>query len=193
MTTLPDSPLRRQLRHELAAIRGQWGWFLALGIALVVLGTLAIAVPLVMTISVIVFVGVLLLMAGIAEAVGSFWARDWSGFFLRLLEGIFYLILGFLFVTSPAEGAAAVTLVLVAFLIVVGIFRVVAALYYQFPGWGWPLASGLINILLGVLIWSMWPVSSLWVIGLFVGIEMILNGWWWIMIALGVRQIPKLG
>lgn len=191
MSLLTDSPLRRELRHDLAALRGQWGWFLALGIALIVLGTIAIGVPLVMTISVIVFVGVLLLIAGVAEAAGAFWARDWSGFFLRLLEGLFYLLLGVLFVTSPAGSAAAVTLVLAAFLIVVGIVRIVAAVYYRFPGWIWPLLSGVINLVLGILIWSMWPLSSLWVIGLFVGIEMIFNGWWWVMIGLAVRRLPK--
>lgn len=191
MSTLPESPLRRELRHDLEVLRAQWGWLLALGIGLIVLGMVAIGVPLVMTIGVIVFVGVLLLIAGVADAVGAFWARDWSGFFSRLLEGLFFLLLGGLFVFSPASSAAAVTLVLAAFLIVVGLFRIIAAVSYRFPGWGWPLVSGIVSIFLGVMILSMWPLASLWVIGLFVGIELIFDGWWWVMIALAVRRLPK--
>lgn len=191
MTTLPESPPRRELRHDLDALRAGWGWLLALGIALIVLGTIAIAIPLVMTISVIVFVGVLMLIGGVIEALGAFWARDWSGFFSRLLEGLFFLLLGALFVFSPTESAAAVTLVLAILLIVVGIFRIVVSVSYRFPGWTWPLISGIISVVLGVMIWSMWPLSSFWVIGLFVGLEMIFDGWWWVMIALTLRKFSK--
>ncbi len=193
MSTLPETPLRRELRHGLESLRGQWGWFLALGIALVVLGVIAISVPAILTITTVMFFGVLLLIGGLAESIGAFWSRDWSGFFLKLLEGVFYLVLGLLFVTNPGASAAAATLLIAAFLIVGGIIRIVGALSYRFPGWAWPLFSGIMSVVLGVLIWAQWPFSGLWVIGLFVGIEMIFNGWWWIMLALAVRKLPRPG
>ena len=58
----------------------------------------------------------------------------------------------------------------------------------RLPHWGWPLASGILNVLLGLLIWAQWPLSGLWVIGLFVGIELIFSGWMWVMIALALRS-----
>ena len=80
---------RRILRHELEAIRGNWGWLLGLGIALIVVGTFAIGAPLIASLATAVVIGVLLLMGGIAQLVGCVLdARDWSGFFLSLLAGI---------------------------------------------------------------------------------------------------------
>jgi uncharacterized membrane protein HdeD (DUF308 family) len=76
---------------------------------------------------------------------------------------------------------------LAIFLIVVGVFNIVAALMQRFHGWGWVLLNGGVTLLLGLLINRQWPSSALWVIGLFVGIEMIFNGWAWIMLSLGLK------
>src|SRR5262249_7680133 len=79
---------RRVLRHELESIRGNWGWILALGIILIVGGTLAIAMPLAASLGSALAFGALFLVGGIAQLVGAFWTRDWSGFFLTLLMGV---------------------------------------------------------------------------------------------------------
>ena len=80
------------------------------------------------------------------------------------------------------------------FLVVSGIFRIVSALTLKFPGWGWQMLSGVVTMILGVLITKVLKqddgAGGLWVIGLFVGIEMIFNGWTWIMLSLEVRSIP---
>ena len=96
--------IRRVLRHELVAIRGQWAWLLALGIVLVVVGTIAIGMPLLTTLATALTIGVLLLLGGVAQLVGAFWTRDWSGFFLMLLMGVLYIVLGLLFVRQPIAG-----------------------------------------------------------------------------------------
>src|SRR5438067_13658918 len=75
---------RKVLRHELEAIRGNWGWILALGIILIVVGTIAVAMPFMATLASAFAFGVLLLIGGIAQLVGVFWTRDWRGFFLSL-------------------------------------------------------------------------------------------------------------
>jgi uncharacterized membrane protein HdeD (DUF308 family) len=74
-----------------------------------------------------------------------------------------------------------------------GIFKVVAALSYRFAAWGWSLASGIIDVILGVLIWQEWPASALWVIGLFVGINLIFRGFNWIALGLALRSLPRPG
>jgi uncharacterized membrane protein HdeD (DUF308 family) len=60
----------------------------------------------------------------------------------------------------------------------------------RFHGWGWVLANGIVTLILGVLIWREWPESALWVIGMFVGIDMLFAGWSWVMTALAVRSVP---
>src|SRR3954452_15918332 len=98
MSTPVEVPgIRRTLRHELEVIRGQWAWLLALGIVLVVVGTLAIGAPFVALLATALTLGILLVAGGIAQLVGAFWTRDWSGFFLMLLMGLLYVVVGLLF------------------------------------------------------------------------------------------------
>jgi uncharacterized membrane protein HdeD (DUF308 family) len=180
---------RRVLRHELEAIRGNWGWVLALGIVLIVVGTMALAMPFAGSLASIVFLGALLLMGGIVQLVGAFWSRDWSGFFITLLMGVLYVVIGVMFFRHPGDALIAVTLLLACAFIVGGLFRIVGSLMYRFPYWGWTLAGGIINLLLGIYIYSMWPFDSFIIPGLFVGIDMLFTGWTWVALALAIRNL----
>jgi uncharacterized membrane protein HdeD (DUF308 family) len=104
--------LRRELRHELDALRGNWFWFVILGIALVVLGTVALGSVVIASLAAAAAIGVLLLLGGAAEAVGAFWCRGWSGFFLELLSGVLSIVVGLLFLRAPVGALAALTLLL---------------------------------------------------------------------------------
>ena len=177
--------------HELAAKKSEWWWFLLLGIALILLGTAAISVPVMVSVVAVKFFGILLLVGGIAQIVSAFWEGEWSGLLLHLLMGILYAVVGGMLIGNTLEGLAVLTLMLAALLIVGGLFRVIVAMKMQFHVWGWVLLSGIISILLGVLIWAQWPAISLVVIGLFLGIEMIFNGWSWIMLGLDIRRFAK--
>ena len=175
------------LRHELAAVKQHWWWFLVLGISLVVFGTGAVvAAPFVSLAAAVVF-GFLLLAGGTIQLVSSFWAGNWSGFLLHLLIGVLYLITGYLIVDEPVVSLVSLTLIVAMFLLISGLFRIVAALIIRFHDWGWVLVNGVVTLLLGMMIYKHWPSSSLWVIGAFVGIDMIFNGWAWIMLALHLR------
>src|SRR5262249_8079248 len=116
--------------------------------------------------------------------------RNWQGFVLHLLAGVLYLIVGGLMVEHPLGAAAGITLMLAAIFIVGGVLRIVISVTQRFTGWLWVLANGIITLLLGVPIWRQWPESSLWVIGLFVGIDLILAGWSWVMVGLAVKGPP---
>jgi uncharacterized membrane protein HdeD (DUF308 family) len=190
-TSIDVRMARRVLRHELEAIRGNWGWILALGIILIVVGTIAVATPFVATLASAFAFGVLLLMGGIAQLVGAFWTRDWSGFFLSLLMGVLYVVLGVMFLRHPGEALLAMTLLLACALMVSGLFRIIGSLMYRFPFWGWTLAGGVINLLLGIYIYSQWPFDSFIILGLFVGIDMIFTGWTWVMLALALKDFHR--
>lgn len=191
-TELEQRPLVAELRHGLSALRGNWLWFVLLGIALVVLGTIALGSVAIASLAVAAAFGMLLVLGGLAEAVGAFWCRGWSGIFLHLLSGVLSVVVGVLFLRAPIGALAALTLLLACFLMAGGTFKIVAALSYRFAAWGWPLASGVIDLLLGIMIWSEWPASALWVIGLFVGINLLFRGFNWIALGLALRALPRL-
>jgi uncharacterized membrane protein HdeD (DUF308 family) len=105
--------------------------------------------------------------------------------------GVLYVVLGLLFVRQPIQAAEALTLLLACTLMVSGVFRIVGSLMHRFHQWGWILLGGVINLALGIMIWLQWPFSGFWVIGLFVGIDMLFSGWTWIMLALRLKSLPR--
>jgi uncharacterized membrane protein HdeD (DUF308 family) len=180
-----------EVRHGLGALRGNWLWFVILGVALIVLGMAAISSAVIASLAVAVFIGVLMLMSGAAEILGAFWTRGWTGFFLHLLTGLLAIVIGLFFLRAPLNALLALTLLVAAFLMVGGIFKIIAALSFRFAAWGWPLLSGVIDLLLGIMIWMEWPGSGLWVIGLFLGINMLFRGVHWIALGLALRAMPS--
>ena len=190
-TTLqPETPLRRVIRHEIQAIRGKWIWIVALGVALIVLGTIMLGFPVIATLATVTALGALILVGGVAEAVGAFWCREWGGFFLALLSGTLGIVVGLMLLGNPIRGGITLTILLASFLFVSGIFRAVSALSHHFEGWGWQLLSGGIDILIGVLIWQGLPESGLAIIGLLVGISTIFRGVSWVMLGIALKRIP---
>jgi uncharacterized membrane protein HdeD (DUF308 family) len=179
------------LRHDLEVLRGEWGWFAVLGVALVALGLVALGSLFVASLATAVFIGTLLLIGGVAEVVGAFWCRAWSGFFFHLLAGVLSAVVGLLFLAAPVDALFTLTLLLAAMLLVGGTFNIVAAVSYRFTGWGLLLLGGVIDVVLGVMIWRAWPEAALWVIGLFVGINLILRGVNWLGLGLALRTVPR--
>jgi uncharacterized membrane protein HdeD (DUF308 family) len=170
------------------ALSRNWGWLLAVGILMIIMGVFAIGAPVVATVAVQIMLGWILVIGGIAEGIHAFMAQGWRGFLLELLSAILYLVVGIVLLVNPIEGALALTIVLAAFLVVEGIFKIVMAMRVRdHGGWGWLLASGIVSLTLGVLIWAQWPVSGLWVIGLLVGVQLLFTGWALIMLALAAR------
>lgn len=173
---------------SLEDLRRNWGWFFALGLVLILLGVLALSSTHFITDIYVQFLGVLLLIGGVLQIVYAFWAQKWSGFFLSLLAGILYTVVGILFITKPTVSAMTLTLLLSVIFLAGGAFRIVGALMMQFEQWGWALFSGIIKFLLGFLILIGWPETGLWVLGLFIGIDLIVYGWFWVVLSLAIRD-----
>ena len=179
------------LRHDLESLRGEWGWFALLGIALVVLGFVALGSLFIASLATAVIIGTLLLIGGVAEVVGAFWCRAWSGFFFHLLAGVLSTVVGVLFVAAPVDALLTLTFLAAVMLLVGGIFKIVAAVSYRFAGWGLLLLGGVIDVILGIMIWQSWPAAALWVIGMFVGINLTFRGVNWLSLALALRTLPR--
>lgn len=174
------------------SVRKYWGLLVALGIVLIIIGAIAIGAATTTTIISILLFGWLLIIAGVLETLYSFWrARGWGGFVMALLIGILHIVLGFVIITNPAASAQALTLIIAFFLMFGGVFRIVTAAATRLYNWGWLFLSGVIVLLLGISIWRHWPYSGLWIIGLFIGIEMLLSGWWLLTLGLHAKKLSN--
>jgi uncharacterized membrane protein HdeD (DUF308 family) len=160
----------------------------ALGLVSVVVGILAIGFPHVATSKSVVVFGVLLLIAGFAEVIHAVMVRNGRGFALHLLSAALYLIVGLFMLEDPVRAARVLTLLLAASFLVVGLLRIISSALVQVPGWPWILLNGLVDLILGIMILSGWPESSFWVIGLFVGIDLLFHGWSWMILGVTVRK-----
>jgi uncharacterized membrane protein HdeD (DUF308 family) len=176
------------LSSGIAEVREHRLWFLILGIAFVVLGFIAMGSAVAVTLVSVVFFGWLLVFAGLFQVVHGFARRRWSGFFLNLLAGVLYAVTGLLMVSNPAVAAATLTLMIAMLLIVAGTFRLFVAFSTPLQHRGWLIFNGAIAILLGVSIWDGWPFTGLWVIGTFIGIDLMFDGLSEMMLALSVPR-----
>lgn len=189
---LPNDPnLFNKNFNSTPLIRDRWPWFLALGIAFMILGFLAIGSSTLVTLASVIFLGSLLLIGGILQMAYTFSIRDWSGFFVSLLAGILYSVVGFLMIIHPELSAVTLTLLIAAFYVVGGMFRMVSSATTRFKYWGWAFFSGLVKFALGVLIWLGWPATGLWILGLFIGIDLIFYGWFWVLLSLTARSLKR--
>lgn len=163
--------------HELHLTRGQRTGCYVLGLIMALLGGLAIVASVATTFFSVFFVGMVLLISGIVQMIHGFMMRQWKGLFLSLLIGVLYSVTGVLCLFHPAMTAAICTILIGMYLVVGGLFRMIFTAALRFKQWGWFFVNGLIAVLLGGLIMSQWPESSLWTIGLFVGVDLSLGGW----------------
>jgi uncharacterized membrane protein HdeD (DUF308 family) len=172
-----------------AEIVNNWGWFLAFGIALVLLGVLAIVRSVAATVVSMLFFGWLLLFAAGIEVVQAIMVGKWAGLFQHWLSAALFGVLGALIIWRPMVTAEILTLLIGAFFLVAGAFQLITPFVISLPEWGWHALNGLITFVLGILILAQWPVSGLWVIGLFLGIELVFYGAAWVAVALRLRAV----
>jgi uncharacterized membrane protein HdeD (DUF308 family) len=166
-----------------------WGWFLALGVVLLVLGIAAIVRSVASTVVSMMFFGWILVFAGLIEFVNAFMVGKWAGFFLHLLAAILFTVTGALMVARPVISAEAATFLMSMFFLMGGLYQFVYALWTHLPGYGWQALNGAVSSVLGFLLLAQWPVSGLYAIGLFVGIDLLFYGWTWIALALDLRKM----
>jgi uncharacterized membrane protein HdeD (DUF308 family) len=179
------------LLDERASWHRRWWLFLGLGLVAIIIGLLAISFPFMASIAKVLILGVLLLTAGIAEVIHAILVRNLKGFAIHLLAAALYLIVGLFMLEDPIRAATVLTLLLAASFLVGGVLRIIFSVGGDFPNAPWVLLNGAVDILLGALIWSGWPESSLEFLGLFVGIDLLFHGWSWVMLGLTVRSYTE--
>jgi len=172
-------------------IRSSWGWFLFLGVILILCGAICIVGNVIATWATVVVFGWLLLVTGVFALVQAFQIHAWSGFFLYLLSALLRGFTGYLLIRYPDVGALGLTLILASFFVVGGLFRAIGASMLRFPYWGWGAFSGIVSVVLGILLLTQLPSSSLWFIGFAIGVDMIFDGASLVALASAIHHIPS--
>jgi uncharacterized membrane protein HdeD (DUF308 family) len=191
-----DSMSQNEFAHNpliagMEEIRSSWGWFLALGILLMIIGAVCIVGDVTATFATVLIFGWLLLISGVVALVHAFRTMNWSGFFLYLLSALFRGFTGYLLIRYPLAGAASLTLILASFFVVGGLFRAIGAGMMKFPRWGWSVFSGLVSLALGISLLAQMPLSSIWFIGFAIGVDLIVDGASLIGFATAINTLPK--
>ena len=153
-----------------------WLMLMVLGVVLVLLGIMAISVPLFTALAITTFLGIILTIGGLVMAIGSFHLRVTDGFWATLLNGILSLIVGILLLLNPGVGVLVMTLLISVLFFVGGLVKITTGLTRSLPNSGWFVLGGIVSLILGILIGTHWPSSAIWVIGLYVGIYLIYMG-----------------
>jgi uncharacterized membrane protein HdeD (DUF308 family) len=189
MTNASDTLVNPQAGSELAPLRAKWGWIVALGVVYLLAGFVALGSVVMATVASVFVVGVMMIVAGVAEVFSAFQIKSWGKFLLWVLLGVLYILAGFVTFENPLLAAALLTLILGASLVASGIMRIILAFSMkQETPWIWILLSGAITLLLGLLILAHWPVSSLYILGLFLGIDLVMAGAGWIGLGFGLHR-----
>lgn len=169
------------------AARRNWGWFLMLGLVLMILGAITLPMAFIMSVVYVWVWGISLLVGAVFYFVGMFAVRSWEGFFIYLLLGLLSLFVGLFCVRDSLEAAIDLTLVLAVLLTVGGSFRAMSAAILAYPGAIWTILGGIIAVVLGVMIWRRWP-GDFWFIGMAVSVDMIIQGATWVSLALALKS-----
>ena len=174
------------------AIRRNAGLTVASGVILVIAGLLAILSPFVAGLSITIMVGVLLAVSGIGQCFLAFRAGAFGRALVLFAAGLLMAIAGFYMMSQPVSGLAALTLVLMAFLVATGILEIIVAFQLKpADGWGIELFNGVVTLVLGILLWRQFPLSGAWAIGILFGIKMVFSGWEFIFVGRGVKKLAS--
>jgi uncharacterized membrane protein HdeD (DUF308 family) len=170
-------------------LRKNWGWLLAMGIVAIAFGTFGLGRAFVLTLAGVLFYGWLILISGVLQAVQTFQCRGWKSVISHGLVAALHVAAGIVVIRNPLLASEVLTLLLAGAILASGVVRIALALQHRAHGaWLWALMSGGISVALGLFIAVGWPATSFTVIGIFIAIELIVNGWTMVVLALAARS-----
>lgn len=174
-------------------LKSKWGWFVLLGVILIILGTFALSYSVLATLTSVIVIGILMIAGGLAQLIHAWTLRSLSSFLLWTLVGILYIVAGGFAIRYPVQGAEVLTMLLGASLIAVGVLRLGIWLMNRGQeGWVWLAFSGIVSLITGLLIAFAWPGIGLWLIGLVLGVDLLFQGWSMLWLGLALKRIQSL-
>ena len=174
---------------DIAPLRAKSGWIIALGVAYVIAGLIALGSVVQATVVSVLIVGAMMIVAGIAEVINAFQVKQWGKFLLWALLGVLYIVAGFATFENPLLAASVLTAILGIALIISGLLRIFLAFNMQREApWILVALSGIVTALFGAIILARWPVSSLYILGIFLGVDLVFAGGSWIGLGVAARK-----
>ena len=160
-------------------------WAIAGGFAMILLGFFALGDQLLFTALTANLIGILLMFGCAFQLVKVFTITGWRSHLWYIIVAVAYGVAGYVFIAHPFKAAIAFTLFLGWAILIGGIFRTFLAFKLRHhKGAGWILFSAAMSLILGGLIISQWPTTGLYILGLFLGIELIFAGAGWLGLGL---------
>jgi uncharacterized membrane protein HdeD (DUF308 family) len=158
-------------------------WLLTFGIVLVLLGIFALTSVVIASYLSVFVLGSMMMLGGVFQMFLSFTSKGLGNFFLNLMVAVLYLIIGFFLAANPGIGMVALTYLIAFFFMAGGLFKIITSMATGLEHAGWTLFGGIIAFILGLMIYNRWPASSLWVIGLCIGVELVISGLSWVSLS----------
>jgi uncharacterized membrane protein HdeD (DUF308 family) len=189
MTIISSTAPKLPSQADMAPLRAKWGWIVALGLVYLIAGFVALGSILMATVASVFLVGIMMIVAGVAEIINAFQLKSWGKFLIWALLGVLYIVAGFVTFENPLLAAAVLTLILGGALVASGLVRIFLAFSMKRESpWVWLLISSVVTMLLGLLILAHWPFSSVYVLGLFLGLDLVMAGAAWIGLGVSLRS-----
>lgn len=169
----------KQIQQQiLAYLQKHWWLFLGEGIFFILLGVAAIIIPQVISVVIIIFLGWVIVLAGVMHASRALVFRAMPGFGLWLGLGLLQIVVGYLLIVDPIAGVLSLTMMMTLFFALEGVVKTYLALMFRplFSHWWTFLFSGITALIFAVIILVFWSETEHWLLGLFLGINMIVLG-----------------
>ena len=176
-----------------AHVAAKWGWFVALGVALIAAGFFALGDVVATTLISVIFIGAALLVGGVAQGIHAFVTKTWASFAFNLVCALLYIVAGVMIMQEPVQGSLFVTIIVLVMFVLGGITRIVIGLRHRdLPGW-WLLAlGGVFSVIVGIMLYASLPWSGLRLLGTLVGFELLIHGVTWLRLGLALRSMRRL-
>jgi uncharacterized membrane protein HdeD (DUF308 family) len=183
--------LRAEVREAIERLRPRWGWIIALGALIAVMGALALALVVSATIASVYVIAIFMIVAGGAEIMTGIAARNWGRAFLWSLGGLLYIVAGAFALARPLVAAYAFTLILGVVMTTTGAIRIYLGTQLGTGLRGPVLWAGVLTALVGLLILIGWPSDSVFILGILLGLDLLFWGTAWIAFGLWLRSLPE--
>jgi uncharacterized membrane protein HdeD (DUF308 family) len=168
------------------------GALIGLGILFIVLGMIGVAGQTLFSFVSINVLGAFLIVGGVLQGAHALKSHGWKSVGIQALLAVMYIAAGLYSWAFPIPALEVITLWLAAIFFVTGFLRLVSAFQHRLFGeWFWLVLSSAISILLGVMIMNSFPSSSLWLPGLLIAVELLLQGWSMLFLGLAARSLTK--
>jgi uncharacterized membrane protein HdeD (DUF308 family) len=178
------------LHDPLVVAKKATGWYIAAAIIFIVLGVFAILEPGVAGLGITMLIGWLLIFAGVTHFITAFKGGSAKHIIFQVLMGILYLVGGFYCMSHPLLAISTLTLLLASIILVEGVLEIISYFRQRRDGAsGWILFNALVTLLLGGMIWFHWPSSSVWAIGILVGVNLMMTGITRLMLGMAARRL----